>query len=1604
MNSYQKLIQSIQNKEAEDLASLLYSPFDANGFKDSRLELDDIKFGISKITELLRSHKNNDPLVLDVDKAQKASKMLMITILSQPAEIVIDTIISSLQSQRIGIKWFVQKTLYVERGVTGNLIKVSQSHEAPDHPTQQNNSTLISAKNMLMVQLFVESSFDDPDTLCNNLKSVLNDATLATRDKNKIFSKLESIAKELEQQPAANYETSLIQPEIAALVRWLQAGNFESLGYSECAIKNQKLNSVDQANTYGILSNPSNNISDIITINNESDLYQSNFAITYSKKISSVLRSSNMDCILIKKPNATKGSDIFHVIVGFFYSTIYSQPITDIPIIRHKVNKILTEEPFKYDSYNAREGIRAIQFHSRSELWRLSLDQIKTMMWDLAQLHILPRVQVTLSLDDQNNSVSVLIFVPKARFSTNIRIKIEEWLSKEFKASSCKRYVQVTDLPLVRVHLVFFMEDAKHKDLDINKIRSQITSMLADWEDSLQTELHKKYGVATGNAKLLQYSNAFSPDYSLKFSGTQAMHDIEIAEVVLSTNTVQYIFSPSLHDNIIELRVYSRNHPLELSAITPLLENLGFIVINIANYDIKLENGNIDPKHIYLQYLNIRTKCPELWTSLTAAKKQNLETAMAAIYYGLLDDDCFNKVVTYTDLNWREANVLRAVAKYIKQGGIQTSLYEIANIIIQHKEVAEAIFGLFAEKFLGKNQATPSMISKSTDSILLNINKITSTESDKVFRCYLDVVLAMLRTNYDQTDIDGRHKSYISFKVDSAKIKWLPLPYPYCEIFVYSNRFEGIHLRGGKVARGGLRWSDRFNDYRYEILGLMQAQVTKNSVIIPTGAKGGFIIKSANSSDNDAFFKEGVACYKLFLCGLLDITDNIIDGKIIKPQRVICYDDNDPYLVVAADKGTASFSDYANEVSSWYKFWLGDAFASGGSQGYSHKDIGITARGAWVLAKQHLARIGIDPDTKPFTATGIGDMSGDVFGNGLLGAKCIKLVAAFNHMHIFIDPNPINIEQNFAERQRLFDLPGSKWSDYNQELLSKGGGVFLRSVKTIDITPEMHSALGISPHIISMSPDEMIVAILKAPVDLLWNGGIGTYVKASRETHQSVNNRTNDSVRINGNELRCRVVAEGGNLGFTQHARIEYAKTGGLINTDFIDNSGGVDCSDHEVNIKIGITQMVTDGLLDKSSRNSLLASITNEVADKVLRHNELQGQLIDIEESQATNNVAGHSWLMRLLENKSTLNREVEKLPTVQEMNSMIENGNSLTRPELAVLVAYAKNSATEILSEIQFIDDPYFRDLLLTYFPKKLAQNKSAVDYLRNHKLGNEIISTMLANDFINTMGCLEFHQILNNDEHNAKIIITAFIIAKYTTGLSIAWTNVENSLSQIDSAVRISIFTILQGMISKVMYWLLDNRALFMQPHSYNIQKMWNLASSYADILTEAYISGSITNAPRSPYKELESLRGKIDNKQLQSLQSVHIYGDYFDIISTFANKNDIILSAQAYYDVYKCLQLSEIMPQYETFLDQTEHSLRAAGYSIIRDIRSSVRIAISKYMNANSEALKIEQLFDKAMLDNYKDYIANNNNISSSDILVSMIALKTQLIRLVEGLKQ
>lgn len=716
----------------------------------------------------------------------------------------------------------------------------------------------------------------------------------------------------------------------------------------------------------------------------------------------------------------------------------------------------------------------------------------------------------------------------------------------------------------------------------------------------------------------------------------------------------------------------------------------------------------------------------------------------------------------------------------------------------------------FSPEIRRDRQGKLMKLSKSIDRQLYDVSDITD---DKILRRIIDLVLATLRTNYFQPDKEGHSKTYISFKFDSKNIPELPLPRPYAEIFVYSARVEGVHLRGGKVARGGLRWSDRREDFRTEVLGLVKAQMTKNTVIVPVGSKGGFVVKNPpTEGGRDSFLKEGIECYKTFLRGLLDITDNLLNDKVITPKKVVRYDGDDPYLVVAADKGTATFSDIANGVSEDYGFWLGDAFASGGSAGYDHKKMGITAKGAWVSVQQHFQEMGIDTQTTDFTAIGIGDMGGDVFGNGMLLSRHIRLVGAFNHMHIFLDPSP-DAEKSFIERERLFNLPRSSWEDYKKELISKGGGIFSRTEKSIKLSAEIRKILDIKET--SLSPEALISAMLKAPVDLLWNGGIGTYVKAESETHETVGDKANDGLRVNGSELRCRVVGEGGNLGCTQLGRIEFAQNGGRINTDFIDNSAGVDCSDHEVNIKIALGKAVTNKKLNQAKRNKVLEKMTNEVSELCLRDNHLQAQAISIAECKGYKVLEQNQRVMRKLESEGVLNREIEFLPSDMEIARRNAEKAGLTRPEVAVMLSYSKLAIYDDILDSELPDNTYYEADLMRYFPEELKKNYKKE--IKNHQLRREIIATSITNSIVNRAGTTFYHSIKEDTGFKGCDVARAYTVVRDSFNLRELWSEIEELKGKVEAKVQIELYQEVQQLIERAALWFLRN-----QPQPLDVEK--------------------------------------------------------------------------------------------------------------------------------------------------------------------------------------
>lgn len=889
----------------------------------------------------------------------------------------------------------------------------------------------------------------------------------------------------------------------------------------------------------------------------------------------------------------------------------------------------------------------------------------------------------------------------------------------------------------------------------------------------------------------------FPIDYKHKFSPKEAIDDLIYLQKANDAGKLQFHLY-QVSDIDFQLKIYSAQNALILSNILPLIENLGFKAIDERSFAIE-NHSFLGNSFVYHFLLSTPLPIAQEFSQL----KANVEDALDKTSQGLLKSDSLSKLVVLSAFNWQEVRLLKALTRYLHQTGFAYGKGYVQLTLIKHCKYTELLMALFEAKFDPKT-CSKDKVADICEKIAKYLDIVDSSAEDKVLRTMLGVVEAIVRTNCYLVDQAGNPKSYLSFKFASHKVPGLPLPVPYAEIFVYANDFEAIHLRGGKVARGGIRWSDRSEDYRTEVLGLMKAQMTKNSVIVPVGSKGGFCVNFDSSKmSRQEYMDKVVECYKNFLRGMLDLTDNIIEGQITQDKRLVIYDEQDPYLVVAADKGTATFSDFANSVSTEYSFWLGDAFASGGSAGYDHKKMAITAKGAWISVQRHFEAMGIDVQKDHITVAGIGDMSGDVFGNGMLRSEAIKLVAAFNHMHIFIDPDPDPVV-SFKERERLFNLPTSKWSDYNHDLISKGGGVFERNAKFIPVSEEMQSLLDIE--VDKLTPEELIKAILKARVDLIWNGGIGTYYKASSENNVEIGDKTNDNVRCDAKDIRAKVIAEGGNIGLSQQARIEYSKYGGRINTDFIDNSAGVDCSDHEVNTKIALNQAMVNGKLTLQERNELLAQMTKEVEHLVLLDNYKQTQAVTIAELSPALTLEAFSQLIDSLEHAKLLDRKMEFLPSKTELLRRSSNKEYITRPEIAVLLSYSKMSVGQEIEDALLVDEKYFQPYLLDYFPP-LMQERFKEEILA-HPLKREIIKTVVTNKIVNQLSGPIINTIQRETGAQMCNIIRSYTIVCEIFTLDGLWQQVESLPSSINHAIKIDMFTELEKIMRRGSSWFLRN----------------------------------------------------------------------------------------------------------------------------------------------------------------------------------------------------
>jgi glutamate dehydrogenase len=1136
--------------------------------------------------------------------------------------------------------------------------------------------------------------------------------------------------------------------------------------------------------------------------------------VTKANSRSTVHRPSYLDYIGVKRfddQGTVLGERRF---LGLFTHFAYSESPQRIPLARGKVKTVIARAGFPPDSHDAKALTEILESYPRDSLFQIGTDELFEIAMGVLGLGERQRLRLFVRADPLDRFIACLVLIPRDRFNTQSRERVGGILTEAFGGSHVDWSLQLSESVLVRVHYIVHCPQGVPRDYDVKQLERRLASAIRAWDDDLREALVQQLGAERGTDAFKRYESAFPPAYCDDRQAQEAVGDIgRIEELIAGGGTIISLYEPPAPGaSSVRCKLYSSGG-VALSDVLPTFEHMGARVVDERPYEVT--PAGAEP--VWLYDFGLRFEVEDL-----ERVREPFEQAFLGVRHGALEDDGLNGLVLAAGLAGREITIVRAVARYLRQAGIAYSDAYMERTLIAHPDIARLLVKLFAARF-DPERPDPELAERLGRAIEMAIDSIPSLDEDRILRAFLSVLRAIVRTNYFRTEgpgpAQGVDRGFLAFKLHPEQVPLLPLPRPRFEIFVYSPRIEGVHLRGGRVARGGLRWSDRPEDFRTEVLGLMKAQMVKNALIVPVGSKGGFVVKrSPADGGREALMEEGIACYRTFLSGLLDLTDNIdTEGNVVPPPQVVRYDDDDPYLVVAADKGTATFSDIANGVSADYGFWLDDAFASGGSQGYDHKAMGITARGAWESVKRHFRELGTDIQTTDFTVVGIGDMSGDVFGNGMLLSSHIRLLAAFNHMHVFLDPNS-DAASSYEERKRLFALPRSGWGDYDQSLISEGGGVYPRTAKSIPISRPVKEALAIEAD--ELTPTELISAILRAPVDLLWNGGIGTYVKARTETHAEAGDKTNDALRVNGDELRCRVIGEGGNLGFTQRGRVEYAlrggpeSSGGSINTDAIDNVAGVNCSDHEVNIKILLGLLVAKGQMTMDERNALLVEMTDAVAERVLYGSYTQTQALSLALAQAPPMIDVHGRLIRELEQAAGLNRELEFLPTDDEIAERKVDHKGLVSPELAVLMAYCKIHTYAELLESDLPEDPYLRHDLERYFPSPLPERYA--EQMSEHRLRREIIATVVANQLIDRAGTTFVFRLGEETGASASLLARGYAVAREVFEMRPFWEQVEGLDNRVAASAQLEMLIEGRKLVERAARWLV--RAY---PHGIDIE---------------------------------------------------------------------------------------------------------------------------------------------------------------------------------------
>ncbi|WP_371372387.1 NAD-glutamate dehydrogenase [Thalassotalea aquiviva] len=1532
---------------------------------------------LEKFTEYLYSHVSKDDLAarndsdvygatLSLFKAfnQQQHKKAFIRVLNpevskhgwKSSHTVIEVIIKDMpflvDSTRIALNrlglsphLILNCPLKVVRNDQGNIVDMARS-------TEELKGSFCETVFFIEIDRLTEQS--QLDELTEELYSVYEDVMLTVSDWKPLCDKFQQTIDGLKDYK--KHVSDLEFQESKEFLQWMANNNFTFMGYRSYQVEEVKgdvILTADLDSSLGLMRNSTGNVRRSLSAYSESArevAFGPNLLIlTKTNSRSRVHRPAHMDYIGIKRfDNNGKivGEDRF---IGLFGSSFYNSSALNLPIIRNKVQRVCDNSGFAQGSHAYKTLINILETFPRDEILQSKEQELSNTVKGVLQMQERDTTGLFVRPDAFNRFFSCMVYVPRERYNTQLRIETQEILQDAFGTDKEVEFnTFFSESVQARTHYIVRVNSTK-ADINVKEIERNLNQAARSWDDKLSDALNMNKGEVVGKKLSRKYAS-FPQSYKDEVLPGTAIVDIEKLEAVSASNPLEMLFYQPLEEKYdskyVKLKLFHKGEPLHLSDVLPMLENFGLRVIGESPYMVRNSDGEMC---WILDFSMLLTSNKEFNLNQVQSLFQD---AFAKVWHGVLEDDGFNKLILGAGLAGREVSILRAIAKYQQQIGSTFSQAYIESTFTRYPAFAELLVNLFELKFSPDEKDHTKAINKVLANIESDLDNVASLDDDRIIRRYVEIINATVRTNYFQPDENGNIKPYISFKLMPESIPEMPKPLPKYEIFVYSPQVEGVHLRGGKVARGGLRWSDRREDFRTEVLGLVKAQQVKNTVIVPVGAKGGFFCKQLpEEGSRQEIFEAGRECYKTFIRGLLDITDNIVGGEIVHPENVVRLDEDDTYLVVAADKGTATFSDTANEIAEEYNFWLGDAFASGGSVGYDHKKMGITAKGAWESVKRHFREIGINCQTTDFSCLAIGDMAGDVFGNGMLLSKHICLQVAFNHLHIFIDPTP-DSKTSYVERERLFNLAGSSWDDYNRELISEGGGIFSRAAKSIKLTPQIKQMLGTKKQ--SMAPNELIQAALKMKVDLIWNGGIGTYIKSSKESHLEVGDRANDVLRVDGKDVQAKIIGEGGNLGCTQLGRIEYTATGGRMNTDFVDNVGGVDCSDNEVNIKILLNSLVANGDLTLKQRNKLLYDMTSEVEEIVLEDCYRQTKSISISESRGASKLKEQTRFIQYLEREDKLDRALEFMPNDEEIAERLANNRGLTRPELSVLVAYGKMMLKEQLLLDQITQDDYLGRLLVKAFPKQLQQ--AYQQQMQSHPLRGEIIATRLANNICNFMGANFVYRMEEETGADIAEIVKCYTIASTIFQLEDVWEQVEALDNKISANVQTQMLFQLRRIVRRATRWFLRHRNKsfsiaqsidFYQP-TFNV-----LAKKLDTFLVEA-------EAKELAVVKTKLLEQNVPEKLASRISQLSTLFSSLDIAQVACqDTRQIELVAELYFTIGVRLDLHWFLSQI-TKQPVDNHWQALARASFREELDWQQRAIVSSILTANSDETDIVEL--------------------------------------------